>query len=150
MYRLTVRKDILDHHIELSQEVFAEAISIPANGLKQHTLDAIDWQVEGYIPFGVEVLADGRGRLLGVSKIDYKVLLTASSDAQSRIRSRLAPTGSLLPLLSFAAKFLACLIVSRQIGGAIGRLLTLNTFVLSTRPFNSMGDRPGLVGLLSG
>jgi len=88
--------------------------------------------------------------LLGVSKIDYKVLLTASSDAQWRICSPLAPTGSLLPLLSFAAKFLACLMISRQIGRTIGGLLTLNTFVLSIRPFNSMGERPGLVGLLSG
>lgn len=112
LHRLTIGKDILNDHIEFSQEVFAEAVSIPACSFKQHTLYAIYRQVEGDIPFRIEVLADRRGRLLSVSKIDYQILTTESMTVGSSHHIISRPTGSLLPLLSFAARFLAYLYVS--------------------------------------
>ena len=78
LYRLAIGKDFIDNHIELTEVVLPKPVSIPTDGFQQNALKAIYWQVEGDIPFWIEVLADGRSGLFRVSKGYNQILLSSA------------------------------------------------------------------------
>ena len=78
LYRLAIGKDFIDNHIELAKVVLAKPVSIPTDGFQQNALKAIYWQIEGDIPFWIEVLADGRSGLFRVSKGYNQILLSSA------------------------------------------------------------------------
>lgn len=76
--RLTIGKDIFNDDIKFTEVVLAKPISVPTNSLQQHALNAIYGQVEGHVPFWVEILADSRSGLFCVSEINNEVLLSSA------------------------------------------------------------------------
>ena len=69
LHCLAIGKYILNDDIKFAEVILAKPISIPTNSLQQDALNAIYGQIEGDVPFWVEVLADGRSGLFCVSEI---------------------------------------------------------------------------------
>lgn len=78
LHCLAIGKNILNDDVKFAEVVLAKSISVPAHGLQQHALNAIDGKIEADVPFWIEILADGRSRLFGVSKVYNKVLLSSA------------------------------------------------------------------------
>lgn len=74
LHNLPVLEDVLECYIEFAQVVLPHAILVPADSLEQHALYADHREIEGGVPFWIEVLADSRRRLLGIAQRDDKKL----------------------------------------------------------------------------
>jgi hypothetical protein len=116
--------------MELPHVVLAEPVLVPAYCLKDGTLGANNWQLDGLVPFRVQSAIDCGGGLLGVAQIEDDILegrrqvsgsgiwgemcvdddgrgegearRRAESASESNIKE--GRTGSLVPLRSFAAR----------------------------------------------
>lgn len=69
-----VEEDIFERHIKLAHVVFAEAILVPADHLKQETVEASDGQLDELVPFRVQRFGNGNGRASSISKGQDKIL----------------------------------------------------------------------------
>ena len=108
-----VEKDIFERHVKLAHVVFAEAIFVPADHLKQEAVEAANGQVDELVPFRVQRFGNGNGGASRISEGQDEILRRRRSCQHWRSPStgqndkEKARTGSLKPLLSFAARFLA-------------------------------------------
>ena len=103
LLHLPVTEDIFDSNVEFAHVIFAESISVPADALNEWNTH--EGHVETDLPFRVEVLADGRCRLFRCAQVHNQVL---QPSAFSSVAHYDRHTGSLVPFLSFAARFRAC------------------------------------------
>jgi hypothetical protein len=71
---LPIRKDLIQHHVELPHVILPKPILVPARGFKQEAMHARDGEVEGLVPFWIQRLADYGGRFLGFAQGDDKIL----------------------------------------------------------------------------
>jgi len=71
---LPVPEYLFESNVELAHIVLAEAVFVPADSLKQHTLYACDGQVESLVPFRIECLWYNRSSFPRIAKCQNKVL----------------------------------------------------------------------------
>ncbi len=74
LHNLPVLEDVLQCYIKLAKVVLSHTVPVPANSFEQHALYAHDREIEGGIPFWIEIFADGRGRFLRVPQRDDEKL----------------------------------------------------------------------------
>lgn len=102
--RLAVCEDVLQRDIEFTHIVFAESIFVPTYSLEEQALYTGNWQFDGLVPFWIERFGNSRRGPSSVSQSENKVLFPGLTLLQwSRITRLL--TGSLVPFLSFGARF---------------------------------------------